>query len=115
MQQNVSSKYCSFIFLGGQEYIYTMSADADIVRSSLEKLLHNYSPSADVSGIDEIVVSYVSGVLEEVAGDEEEVDSAGMKDVMAAYVPEFDAIPEDAITSWVINMVHVINQEKNKG
>ncbi|XP_042209639.1 CUE domain-containing protein 2-A-like [Homarus americanus] len=91
-----------------------MSADADIVRSSLEKLLHDHSPSADTSGIDEIVVSYVSGVLEEVAVDDEEVDSAGMKDVMAAYVPEFDAIPEDAITSWVINMVHVINQEKSK-
>lgn len=67
------------------------------------------------SGIDDIVVSYVSGVLEEVAVDGEEVDSAGMKDVMAAYVPEFDVIPEDAITSWVMNMVHVINQEKNKG
>lgn len=92
-----------------------MSADADIVRSSLEKLLREHAPSADASGIDDIVVSYVSGVLEEVAVDGEEVDSAGMKDVMAAYVPEFDAIPEDAITSWVINMVHVINQEKNKG
>lgn len=66
------------------------------------------------SGIDEIVVSYVSGVLEEVAVDEEEVDSAGMKDVMAAYVPEFDAIPEDAITTWVMDMVHVISQEKSK-
>ncbi|XP_068218646.1 CUE domain-containing protein 2-A isoform X1 [Palaemon carinicauda] len=91
-----------------------MSADADIVRNALENLLHEHVPNADASGIDDIVVSYVSGVLEEVAMDEEEVDSAGMKDVITAYVPDFDAIPEDVVTTWVIGMVNEINEEKKK-
>lgn len=67
------------------------------------------------SSIDEIVVSYVSGVLEEVALDQEEVDAAGMKDVMAAYVPEFETLSEEAVTAWVLGMVHSINQQKDKG
>lgn len=91
-----------------------MSADADIVRNALGNLLHEYAPKADASGIDDIVVSYVSGVLEEVAADEEEVDSAGMKDVITAYVPEFDVIPEDVVTTWVMDMVQGINEEKKK-
>lgn len=67
------------------------------------------------SGIDDIVVSYVSGVLEEVAEDQEEMDAAGMKDVMVAYVPEFDGVPEDAVTTWVLTMVHAINKQKSEG
>ncbi|KAK3882200.1 hypothetical protein Pcinc_013419 [Petrolisthes cinctipes] len=91
-----------------------MSTDAEFVRSSLEKLLLTHVPSADSSGIDDIVVSYVSGVLEEVAEDQEEMDAAGMKDVMVAYVPEFDGVPEDAVTSWVLTMVHTINKQKSE-
>lgn len=67
------------------------------------------------SGIDDIVVSYVSGVLEEVAEDQEEMDAAGMKDVIVAYVPEFDGVPEDAVTTWVLTMVHAINKQKSEG
>ncbi|KAK7081041.1 hypothetical protein SK128_002029, partial [Halocaridina rubra] len=93
---------------------FIMSTDADVVRMALGNLLKQHAPNAEVS-IDDIVVSYVSGVLEEVAIDEEEVDSAGMKDVISAYVPEFDAIPEDAVTAWVMDMVQGINEEKKKG
>lgn len=57
----------------------------------------------------------MSGVLEEVALDQEEVDAAGMKDVMAAYVPEFETLSEEAVTSWVLGMVHSINEQKDKG
>lgn len=93
----------------------TMNADSEVVRVSLEELLHHHAPAADPSSIDEIVVSYVSGVLEEVAHDQEEVDAAGMKDVMAAYVPEFETLSEEAVTAWVVGMVHSINQQKDKG
>lgn len=72
-------------------------------------------PSSSCSSIDEIVVSYVSGVLEEVALDQEEVDAAGMKDVMAAYVPEFETLSEEAVTAWVVGMVHAINEQRDKG
>ena len=68
------------------------------------------------SGIDDIVVSYVTGVVEEVASVEgEEVDSAGVMDVMSAYIPAFNTVPEVALTAWVIDMANAINAEKNKG
>ena len=60
-------------------------------------------------------MSYVSGVLEEVAQDQEEVDAASMKDVMAAYVPEFETLSEEAVTAWVMGMVDNINEQKDKG
>ncbi|KAG0713904.1 CUE domain-containing protein 2 [Chionoecetes opilio] len=91
-----------------------MSADSEVVRVSLEELLHLHAPAADPSGIDEIVVSYVTGVLEEVAQDQEEVDAGGMKDVMAAYVPEFETLSEEAVTAWVMGMVRAINEQKDK-
>ncbi|XP_037791637.1 CUE domain-containing protein 2-A-like [Penaeus monodon] len=91
-----------------------MSADSNSVRNDLIKLLHKHVPGADISGIDEIVISYVTGVLEEVAADAEEVDSASMKDVISAYVPAFDAISEDILTEWVLDMVQGINEEKEK-
>lgn len=61
------------------------------------------------------MISYVTGVLEEVAADAEEVDSASMKDVISAYVPAFDVISEDIVTAWVLDMVQGINEEKEKG
>ncbi|XP_063593802.1 CUE domain-containing protein 2-A-like [Penaeus indicus] len=91
-----------------------MSADSNSVRNDLIKLLHKHVPGADISGIDEIVISYVTGVLEEVAADAEEVDSASMKDVISAYVPAFDVISEDILTAWVLDMVQGINEEKEK-
>lgn len=90
-----------------------MSADDGMVRSSLENVLKKYSPDADVSGIDEIVISYIFGVVEEVAADDD-FDSEGMKDVMTAYIPDFEAVPDDAVSTWVYDMVKKLKDEKEK-
>lgn len=91
-----------------------MSADDGMVRSSLENVLDKYSPDADVSGIDEIVISYIFGVVEEVAADDD-FDSEGMKDFMTAYIPDFEVVPDEAVSTWVFDMVKKLNDEKNKG
>ncbi|RXG55315.1 CUE domain-containing protein 2-A [Armadillidium vulgare] len=65
--------------------------------------------------IDDVVVSYVCGVVEEVAtGDEEEIDSVEMKDVMSAYIPAFEEISENEVKTWVKLMVKKVLEEKNK-
>lgn len=62
------------------------------------------------------MVSYVCGVVEEVAtGDEEEIDSVEMKDVMSAYIPAFEEISENEVKTWVKLMVKKVLEEKNKG
>ncbi|XP_076059944.1 CUE domain-containing protein 2-A-like isoform X2 [Oratosquilla oratoria] len=91
-----------------------MVNETEMVRAALEELIRAHATDADMSGIDEIVVSYVTGVIEEVVGGDEEMDAAGMKDVMTAYVPDFEAVPETAVHSWVFDMVHKIQEEKNK-
>lgn len=66
------------------------------------------------SCIDEVVVSYVCGVVEDIAtGDEETVDAVEMKDVMSAYIPAFEKIPENEVESWVKLLVQRALDEKN--
>ncbi|XP_076061590.1 CUE domain-containing protein 2-like [Oratosquilla oratoria] len=87
-----------------------MGDKSEIVHTGLEDLVRAHATDdADLSGIDEIVINYVTGVIEEVGGNEK-MDAASMKDVMTAYVPGFEAVPESAVHTWMIDMVHKIQE-----
>ncbi|XP_076055192.1 CUE domain-containing protein 2-A-like [Oratosquilla oratoria] len=74
------------------------------VRSGMKELLRTHDPDADVRGCDDTVVTYVAAIIEEVAGDGLEVDVAGVREVLIAYVPRFEAVSEPALLCWLIDL-----------
>ncbi|XP_018018030.1 CUE domain-containing protein 2 [Hyalella azteca] len=91
-----------------------MAADTEFVFSSLKELVILYAPEADLSGLDDIVVNYVLGVVEdEVAG--EPADVEGVKQLVEAYEPSFSDVPDHEIGEWIINTGKALKQRRNKG
>lgn len=80
-----------------------------IVKESLFKFLMQHIPCAQISTIDEIVLSYVVSILEELgdesSGDVEDAfDAEGFCEMMAAYVPEFSTISLPKVCQWMFEL-----------
>ncbi|KAF2365822.1 Ubiquitin system component Cue [Trinorchestia longiramus] len=91
-----------------------MAVDTEFVYSSLKELVTLYAPSADLSGLDDIVVNYVLGVVEDgVAG--EPADIEGVKQLVEAYEPNFSDVPDQDIEEWIINTGKTLKQRRDKG
>lgn len=80
-----------------------------IVKESLFKFLMQHIPCAQISTIDEIVLSYVVSILEELGGEttgdvEEAFDAEGFCEMMAAYVPEFSTISLPKVCQWMFEL-----------
>jgi hypothetical protein len=70
------------------------------------------------SSIDEIVLSYVVSILEDLgteASIEEAFDVEGFCEMMAAYFPEFSAIHHSAVCQWMFELEATLSQKKSKG
>ncbi|XP_037300637.1 CUE domain-containing protein 2 [Manduca sexta] len=74
-----------------------------LVKESLFQFITKNVPSADLSVIDEIVLSYVISILEE-ASQDPCFDVEGFIEMMAAYVPEFARIDPGQVCSWVLEL-----------
>ena len=60
------------------------------------------------------MVSYVVGVVEDaVAG--EPVDVEGVRELVAAYEPGFNNVPELDLEEWATTIVLAVKQRKEKG
>lgn len=88
-----------------------------IVKESLFKFLRKHTPNAQLSLIDEIVLSYVVSILEDL-GTEESVEEAfdveGFCEMMAAYFPEFSIIHHGAVCQWMFELAATLSQKKSK-
>ena len=63
-----------------------------------------------------MVVSYVCGVVEEIAaGADEDINATEIKDVMCAYIPLLESVSENKMQSWVRQMVNKAIEFKAKG
>jgi hypothetical protein len=70
------------------------------------------------SSIDEIVLSYVVSILEDLgteASVEEAFDVEGFCEMMAAYFPEFSAIHHSSVCQWMFELEATLSQKKGKG
>lgn len=73
------------------------------------------------SSVDEIILSYVVTVLENLASEismgplEDVFDVEEFCEMLTAYFPEFSSIPHAVVSQWVFDLVDSIRKSNNKG
>lgn len=82
-----------------------------LVKESLFQFITKNIPSADLSVIDDIVLSYVISILEE-ASQDPCFDVEGFIEMMAAYVPEFEHIEPGLVCTWVLQLEAELSRQE---
>lgn len=93
----------------------TIAEQEAFVKESLFKFVRKHIPSAQLSSIDEIVLSYVVSILEDLGTEtsvEEAFDVEGFCEMMAAYFPEFSTIHHAAVCQWMFELEATLSQKK---
>ncbi|XP_015862202.1 CUE domain-containing protein 2 isoform X3 [Peromyscus maniculatus bairdii] len=88
-----------------------------IVSSALLAFVQTHLPEADVSGLDEVIFSYVLGVLEDLGPSgpsEENFDMDAFTEMMEAYVPGFAHIPRGIIGDMMQKLSVQLSDARNK-
>lgn len=98
----------------------TMSLLADkeaLVKQSLLEFVQKHIDEASLSSIDDIVLSYVVSILEELGSQspEEAFDVDQFTEMMSAYLPKFVEINSAIICQWMVDLAARISQGKDKG
>ena len=55
------------------------------------------------SSLDDIVLSYVESIVEEVMDDPDSLDSDAFLEMLSAYVPSAEGADKEALADWVTN------------
>ncbi|XP_055485936.1 CUE domain-containing protein 2 isoform X2 [Psammomys obesus] len=88
-----------------------------IVSSALLTFVQTHLPEADLSGLDEVIFSYVLGVLEDLGPSgpsEENFDMEAFTEMMEAYVPGFAHIPRGVIGDMMQKLSMQLSDARNK-
>ncbi|XP_021052878.1 CUE domain-containing protein 2 isoform X3 [Mus pahari] len=88
-----------------------------IVGSALLTFVQAHLPEADLSGLDEVIFSYVLGVLEDLGPSgpsEENFDMEAFTEMMEAYVPGFAHIPRGIIGDMMQKLSVQLSDARNK-
>ncbi|XP_021007390.1 CUE domain-containing protein 2 isoform X2 [Mus caroli] len=88
-----------------------------IVGSALLAFVQTHLPEADLSGLDEVIFSYVLGVLEDLGPSgpsEENFDMEAFTEMMEAYVPGFAHIPRGIIGDMMQKLSVQLSDARNK-
>lgn len=88
-----------------------------IVSAALLAFVQTHLPEADLSGLDEVIFSYVLGVLEDLGPSgpsEENFDMEAFTEMMEAYVPGFAHIPRGTIGDMMQKLSGQLSGAKNK-
>ncbi|GJQ85058.1 hypothetical protein Trydic_g3720 [Trypoxylus dichotomus] len=73
------------------------------IKDSLFEFVKKHIPDADLTLIDEIVLSYVVAILEDVSSDPV-FDVEGFCEMMSAYFPEFESINHATVCQWMFEL-----------
>ncbi|CAH0549087.1 unnamed protein product [Brassicogethes aeneus] len=73
------------------------------IKDSLFEFVKTHIPDGDLTLIDEIVLSYVVAVLEDIS-DDPGFDVEGFCEMMSAYFPEFESINHSTICQWMFDL-----------
>lgn len=88
-----------------------------IVSSALLAFVQTHLPEADLSGLDEVIFSYVLGVLEDLGPSgpsEENFDMEAFIEMMEAYVPGFAHIPRSIVGDMIQKLSGQLSDARNK-
>ncbi|XP_032464415.1 CUE domain-containing protein 2 isoform X2 [Phocoena sinus] len=88
-----------------------------IVSAALLAFVQTHLPEADLSGLDEVIFSYVLGVLEDLGPSgpsEENFDMEAFTEMMEAYVPGFAYIPRGTIGEMMQKLSGQLSGARNK-
>lgn len=75
----------------------------EVVKESLSKFVNTNLPGADLSVVDEIVLSYIVSILEEASADPC-FDVDGFIEIMTAYFADFSSIGTPTICGWIFQL-----------
>ncbi|XP_043844878.1 CUE domain-containing protein 2 [Dromiciops gliroides] len=88
-----------------------------IIRDTLISFAQTHVPGADLSGLDDVVFSYITGVLEDLGSpgaSDESFDMEAFAEMMDAYVPGFAKIPSGTVCDMMFNLSGQLSDARNK-
>ncbi|CAL7951762.1 unnamed protein product [Xylocopa violacea] len=91
----------------------TMDEKEELVKKSLFSFVRKEVPTAQLSLIDDIVLSYVVSMVEESAL-EEDLDVDGLCEMVSACLPEFSTIEKEAVSKWLLDVESKLRQESKE-
>ncbi|CAH1800069.1 unnamed protein product [Owenia fusiformis] len=95
-----------------------MGEKENIVKEALAAFLQKNDANDSISSIDEIVLSYMVGILEELGDANGTMDNFDVEDfteMMTAYLPGFEGIDSVAVCSWMFELSNTLSTEHEKG
>ncbi|XP_053688185.1 CUE domain-containing protein 2-A [Sabethes cyaneus] len=84
----------------------------DLVKDSLFKFINAHIPDADLSIVDDIVLSYVISILEE-ASQDPCFDVEGFIEMMSAYFNDFANIEPATVCSWIFQLENQLSTKQD--
>ncbi|NXX79727.1 CUE2A protein, partial [Urocolius indicus] len=88
-----------------------------IIRETLTCFIQSHIPVADLSGMDDVFFSYITGVLEELGSpecSEETFDMDAFVEMMEAYIPGFAEIPSGDVCEMMFSLSERLGEARNK-
>lgn len=78
-----------------------------IIHGALNEFIHQYIPDADLSTLDDVLLSYITGVLEDLGSQqsvEENFDVEVFAEMLEAYIPGFAEIDSVKVCEMMFNL-----------
>ncbi|KAK6482054.1 CUE domain-containing protein 2 [Huso huso] len=88
-----------------------------IIQEALYEFIQPHIPDADISTLDEVVLSYITGVLEDLGSQdcvEENFDVEMFVEMLEAYVPGFAGIDNVKVCEMMFNLAVALTKARNK-
>uniref|UniRef100_A0A8C3UN25 CUE domain containing 2 n=1 Tax=Catharus ustulatus TaxID=91951 RepID=A0A8C3UN25_CATUS len=89
-----------------------------IIQDTLTDFIQSHIPAADLSGMDDVFFSYITGVLEELGSaesSEETFDMDTFVEMMEAYIPGFAEIHSGDVCEMMFSLSERLGEARNKG
>ncbi|XP_041125008.1 CUE domain-containing protein 2 isoform X3 [Polyodon spathula] len=105
---------CAFHFCLFQGHTMELSK---IIQEALYEFIRPHIPDADISTLDDVVLSYITGVLEDLGTQdcvEENFDVEMFVEMLEAYVPGFAGIDSVKVCEMMFNLAVALTKVRNK-
>ncbi|XP_053805436.1 CUE domain-containing protein 2 isoform X1 [Vidua chalybeata] len=88
-----------------------------IIQDTLTRFIQSHIPAADLSGMDDVFFSYITGVLEELGSpesSEETFDMDTFVEMMEAYIPGFAEIHSGDVCEMMFSLSERLGEARNR-
>ncbi|XP_010130704.1 PREDICTED: CUE domain-containing protein 2 isoform X1 [Buceros rhinoceros silvestris] len=88
-----------------------------IIRDTLTRFIQSHIPAADLSGMDDVFFSYITGVLEELGSPEPSEETFDMDifvEMMEAYIPGFAEIHSGDVCEMMFSLSERLGEARSK-